>query len=157
MTPKPKIQYVGQFYIHGSEARAVAQKEKQRKAKTQLPLAKLQQITEIHVEPVALASIGAALVLLVTMLVGAMQLKQDWQEYTRMRDHVDTLTAKNVELTQTYRSSYDLDVIESRARGLGLVDRSEVPTVNITLNPPAPKAEETLLDDIVWFFKGLFA
>ena len=44
MNQKPKIQYVGQFYVHGSEARALQLQQEKRQAKTKLPLARIQRI-----------------------------------------------------------------------------------------------------------------
>ena len=41
MSQKPKIQYVGQFYIHGSEARQLELQEKKKRAKSKLPLERL--------------------------------------------------------------------------------------------------------------------
>ena len=157
MTQKPKIQYVGQFYIHGSEAQAVALKEKQKKAKTRLPLAKLEQITEIQVEPVAVVSIVLAVALLAAMVSGCLSLRAQWAQYQTMANYVDQLAAENVSLMEAYRASYDLDEVEARAQALGLVRVEQVAHRSITLTPPAPVVEETLWDEIVWFFQGLFA
>ena len=44
MSQKPKIQYVGQFYIHGSEARQLELQEKKKQAKSKLPLERLRKI-----------------------------------------------------------------------------------------------------------------
>ena len=49
MNQKPKIQYVGQFYVHGSEARALQLQEEKRQAKTKLPLARIQKIEKIYI------------------------------------------------------------------------------------------------------------
>lgn len=156
MTQKPKIQYVGQFYVYGSEAKAPALKEK-KKPKTKLPQAKRETVTEITLEPLALGSIAVTVVLLVALAVSAFQLRSAWQDYTVMSGYVDRLTTTNVELLETYRASYSLDDIELHAQSLGMVPAEQVKTVTIRLTPPVPQAEETLWDDIVWFFKGLFA
>ena len=74
MVQKPKIQYIGQFYVHGSEARALEQQEQKKKAKTKLPLARLERIEKIYVDPVALAGIAVAVVMLAVMVLGAVQL-----------------------------------------------------------------------------------
>lgn len=157
MTQKPKIQYVGQFYVHGSEARAVALKEKPKKAKTRLPLAKLEQITEIQVEPAAVVSIVLAVMLLAGMVSGCLSLRTQWLQYRTMANYVDQLAAENVSLTETYRASFNLNEVESRALALGLVPQDQVEHRTITLTVPTPVEEETLWDDIVWFFQGLFA
>ena len=51
MNQKPKIQYVGQFYVHGSEARQLQLQEQKRQAKTKLPHARVQKIEKIYVDP----------------------------------------------------------------------------------------------------------
>ena len=48
MNQKPKIQYIGQFYVHGSEARALELQEQKKQAKTRLPLAKLEPIEKVN-------------------------------------------------------------------------------------------------------------
>ena len=85
MNQKPKIQYVGQFYVHGSEARQVQLQEEKRQAKTRLPLAKIKAIEKIYVDPVALAGIAVAVLMLVTMVLGAVQLKKEIQDYVKRR------------------------------------------------------------------------
>ena len=44
MSQKPKIQYVGQFYIHGSEARQLELQEKRKQARSKLPLERLRKL-----------------------------------------------------------------------------------------------------------------
>ena len=156
MTQKPKIQYIGQFYVYGSEAKALAEKER-KKAKTKLPLAKPVQTAEIRVEPLALASILVAVVLVVTMALTAWDLHTAWQEYDVMAGYVDRLTEENVQLMKEYRASYNLDEIESYALALGLVPQDQVKNISITLTVPQPQEEPGLREDIVWFFQGLLA
>lgn len=156
MTQKPKIQYIGQFYVYGSEAKAPAVKEK-KKPKTVLPQAKPLEVREISVEPLALGSIFVTVVLLIAMAVSAIQLNNSWQEYKVMAAYADRLSAANVQLLEEYRSSYDLDEIESHAQALGMVKAEEATNISIRLTRVPPQAEETWWDDVVWFFKGLFA
>ena len=63
MNQKPKIQYVGQFYIHGSEARQLELQEKKKHAKSKLPLERLRKVEVIYLDPVAIFGIVTALVL----------------------------------------------------------------------------------------------
>lgn len=155
MIQKPKIQYVGQFYIYGSEAQAL--KEKQKKARTRLPVARPVPVNEIWVEPTAIFSILLAAALLVTMAVGVLRLYGDLRSYTVMADYVDELAQENTRLRETYREGLDLNEVENRAKALGLVSVDEVEKRTIRLTVPAPQPEETLWDDIQWFFRGLFA
>ena len=46
MERKPEIQYVGQFYVYGSEARQLEEK-KRRQAKTSLPMARLEKLEKL--------------------------------------------------------------------------------------------------------------
>ena len=139
MTEKPKIQYIGQFYVPGSEAQVLAPKKKKKKAKTKLPIAKQEQVKAIYIDPVALIGITVAVVMLAVMVVGALQLRGDWAQYE-----------------QTYRDGYDLEDIRDKALALGMVPVEEVPSRTITVTISQPKPERTLWDDIVWFFGGLF-
>ena len=72
MIQKPKIQYVGQFYVHGSEAQVLERKNERRRAKTKLPMARIERIEMIYVDPVALAGILVAFVMLFTMVAGVL-------------------------------------------------------------------------------------
>ena len=146
MTEKPKIQYIGQFYVPGSEAQVLAPKKKKKKAKTKLPIAKQEQVKAIYIDPVMLA----------VMVVGALQLRSDWAQYEQMSNYVSRLNQNNAELERTYRDGYDLEDIRDKALALGMVPVEEVPSRTITVTLSQPKPERTLWDDIVWFFGGLF-
>ena len=156
VTQKPKIQYIGQFYVYGSEAKAPAIKEK-KKPKTKLPQAQPEAVREIVLEPLALGSIVVTVVLFAAMALTALQLHSAWQEYHVMADYVDRLTSTNVQLLEEYRSGYNLDDIEAHAQTLGMVPSDQAKTVTIYLTPGKPQQEQTLWDDILWFFEGLFA
>lgn len=157
MIQKPEIQYIGQFYVPGSEAQVLAPKYKKKKAKTKLPVAKREQEKVICIDPVALTGITVAVVMLIVMVLGALQLRSDWAQYEQMSDYVSRLNYDRAELERTYRAGYDLEDIQDKALALGMVPVEEVEnrTVAVTISQPEP--ERTLWDDIVWFFSGLFA
>ena len=98
MNQKPKIQYVGQFYIHGSEARQVELQEKKKHSKTKLPLERLRKAEVVYVDPVAILGITVALVMLVVMVLGALQLQDDWAAYRVMSNYLSKLNSDNAEL-----------------------------------------------------------
>ena len=160
MAEKPKIQYVGQFYIHGSEARALAQQE-QEKAKRNLPVSRRVPIKKIYVDPVALCGIVVAVAMLVVMVVGAIQISTAWNQYEAMSSYVNDLKRENNRLTHTYRTGYDLAEIESMALNMGLVPVEEVPVRNITVTVPQPVEEpgfwQSQWENFRWFLEGLFA
>ena len=156
MNQKPKIQYVGQFYVYGSEARALEQQQKQNK--TRLPLAKLEAIEKIYIDPVAMVGIAVAVVMLVVMVLGAVQLHSDWQAYQQMDDYVTTLRAENAQLTLNYRSGYDLADIEMKALAMGMVPRGEVESRSVTVT--VPEVQNTVLtwdQKVVRFWNELWA
>lgn len=157
MNQKPKIQYVGQFYIHGSEARQLELQEKKKHAKSKLPLERLRKVEVIYLDPVAIFGIVTALVLLAVMMVGVLQIRDDWKDYQTMSNYVSRLNSENAELRADYRSQYDLEDIRVKAEALGMVPKSqlEVRTVYVTI--PQPEPERTWLEEIQWFLSGLFA
>lgn len=157
MNQKPKIQYVGQFYVHGSEARQAQHQEEKRQAKTKLPLAKIKAIEKVYVDPVALAGIAVAVLMLVTMVLGAIQLKQDWDQYERVSAYVSELKKENARMSHLYRSSYDLEDIKTKAVSMGLVPMSELQTMTVTITIPEPEVEPTRIEEIKLFLEGLFA
>ena len=157
MNQKAKIQYVGQFYIHGSEARQLELQEKKKHAKSKLPLERLRKVEVIYLDPVAFFGIVTALVLLAVMTVGVLQIRDDWKDYQTMSNYVSRLNSENAELKADYRSQYDLEDIRVKAEALGMVPKSqlEVRTVYVTI--PQPEPERTWLEEIQWFLSGLFA
>ena len=157
MNQKPKIQYVGQFYVHGSEARKLQLEQEKRQAKTKLPLAKIQAIEKIYVDPVALAGIAVAVLMLVTMVLGAIQLKRDWDQYEQVAAYVSELKKENARMNHLYRSSYDLEDIKTKAVSMGMVPKSELQTMAVTITIPAPEVEPTRMEEIKFFLEGLFA
>ena len=156
MNQKPKIQYIGQFYVYGSEARAL--EPGQKKPRTKLPSARLETIEKIYIDPVAMVGIAVAVVMLVVMILGAVQFHEDWMAYQQMDDYVTTLRARNAELTLSYRSSYDLEDIEMKALAMGLVPAEQVENRTVTVT--IPEIRETVLtwdQKVVRFWKELWA
>ena len=153
MVQKPKIQYVGQFYVHGSEARKLEQKN----ARTKLPLARLQQVETISLDPVALIGIVVAVLMLVVMVTGALQLRTDWEEYAHVRDYISYLNKENAKLTREYQEAYDLEDIRTKAAALGLVPKAEVQTMTMTVVLTEPEPEVSRIQEIKDFLEGLFA
>ncbi len=162
MIEKPEIQYVGQFYVHGSEARKLElqRKQEERKAKTRLPLERLRQIEKIYLDPVAILAMAAAVVLLVAMIMGVAQLKSDWAVYRAEYQRVADLNRRNAQLHQELRESYDLEDIRIKALALGLVpvDQIEVKTVAVTMPeiPEEPAWAEVKAQQAEAFWKGLW-
>ena len=157
MSQKPKIQYVGQFYIHGSEARQLELQEKKKQAKSKLPLERLRKIEVIYLDPVAIFGIVTALVMLTVMILGVLQIRDDWKEYRVMSNYVSRLNSENAELQADYRSQYDLEDIRIKAQALGMVPKSELEVRTVYVTIPQPEPEMTWLEELQWFLSGLLA
>ena len=157
MSQKPKIQYVGQFYIHGSEARQLELQEKKKRAKSKLPLERLRKVEVVYLDPVAIFGIVTALVMLTVMILGVLQIRDDWEEYRVMSNYVSRLNSENARLQADYRSQYDLEDIRVKAQALGLVPKSELEVRTVYVTIPQPEPEMTWLEEIQWFLSGLFA
>ena len=156
MSQKPKIQYVGQFYIHGSEARQLELQEK-KKAKSKLPLERLRKMEVIYLDPVAIFGIVTALVMLTVMILGVLQIRDDWEEYRVMSNYVSRLNSENAQMQADYRSQYDLEDIRVKAQAMGMVPKSELEVRTVYVTIPQPESEMTWLEEIQWFLSGLFA
>lgn len=156
MTPKPKIQYVGEFYVHGSEARKLEPKKERKIPKTKLPVERRKPREKINLDPVAIMAMAVAVVMLFTMAAGALRLKADWEEYHASVNYLSYLKRENARLERVYRSSFDLEEIRSKALALGLKPRENVEEKGVQLVQPAPEAEESQENKLVTFWKGLW-
>ena len=157
MAQKPEIQYIGQFYVHGSEAKKLAEKNEQKKAKTKLPLHRFERVRKVHVDVLAISSILIAAVLMVTMVAGTLSLQAAWQEMHIAQEYVYELESANATLAAEYRSSYDLEEIRSAATALGMIPQEEAQVISLHVTVPEIQPEPTLLENIAWFVEGLFA
>ena len=157
MALKPEIQYIGQFYVHGSEAKAVEIKQEEKKSEYKLPLHRFQKVEKIHVDPLAICSIALAAVLLVCMVVGTLQIQSAWQDLEAANRYFYNQEAIHRQRVSEYHASYNLEEIRAAAQTMGMIPVAEAKTMEITVTVPEPQAEPTLWDDIVWFLEGLFA
>ena len=156
---KPDIQYVTQFYVYGSEARVLELKPARKKSRTILPKAAPDSNKEILVklDPVAIAALAVAVVMLVLMVVGIVQYLGVCQEHRLMQDYVARLQNTNVELRQTYEAGYNIAEIETMALALGMVHLEDAETAVIHPVVPTVEPEPTWWENICWHFEQLFA
>ena len=157
MAPQPDIQYVQEFYVHGSEARVIELKPRRRVIRTILPKVAPDKSIRIGVDPVALCGIVVAAVMLILMLVGTVQYVNARNEYQAMSNQVIELQNENVMLRQQYRSSYDLDQVAHMANSLGMIPVEEAQVMYINPVVPVREPEPTVWENIRWFMDGLFA
>ena len=157
MAAKPEIQYVGQFYVYGSEAKKLAPKQQPKKNHFQTPAVRPDNTVRIYVDPVALAGILVAVFMLVALVFSAVQIKPTWQEYNEVKDYMVELKRENAELEHKYRTGFDLEEIRAKALAIGMIPATEAQTIIVKVTIPEPEVEPTVWEDMVWFVKGLFA
>ena len=160
MAQKPEIQYVGQFYIHGSEAKKLARKNEQKKARTELPVTRVERVRKVYVDPLAICSLMMAAVLMVSMVAGMLSLQTAWNELDIAQQYVYELETQNSILAAQYHSGYDLKEVERTALALGMTPRDQVPQLVVHIPAeelPAEPSRITLLTRISTLISGLLA
>lgn len=154
MAQRTDIRYI-QFYTDGSAARKIAPVAPLKTIK--LPKVKKQKRITVHLDPVAVLSIGMAIVMTVLIAVGMVQLNNARSEMQTMSAYVDTLREENTQLQQSYAEGYDLEQIEQTALALGLVPVEQVQHVRIALPQIQQPEEPSSWERFTTFLAGLFA
>lgn len=152
MIQKPEIQYIGQFYLPGSEAPELAQKPK-----AKLPKPRHEKARRIYVDPVALGGMAVAAVMLVLLVVGAFRLHRSWEEYNNMSATFSEVRRENAQVTHKYRTGLDLEKIEKTAKGMGMIPQEEAETAKVWVSVPQREQPPSFWDELKWFLTGLFA
>ena len=154
MAQRTEIRYI-QYYTDGSAARKLAPIAPLKTMK--LPKVKKQKRITLHIDPIAVLSIGMAIVMTVLIAVGMVQLNNARSEMQTMSAYVDTLREENAQLQQSFTEGYDLEQVERTARALGLVPIEQVQHVRVALPQIEQPEEPTTWDRLVTFLTGLFA
>ncbi len=156
MTQYVDVQYV-RFSTDGSAARRAAPAVSV--STGTLPRLRKQRVQVLYVDPVALLSIAVAAVMLVTMLVGLVHLKQVQKQTAQMEAYVQQLSQQHESLQQAYEDACNMEVVEKTALALGMIPADEAEQIMVYL--PAVQAEEpeavSLWNRIGIFLSGLFA
>ena len=154
MARQPDIQYV-RFYTQGSAARKLAPPAPLKTIK--LPKIKLNKDITLHIDPLALAGIAMAIVMLVLMVQGITGLHSARQQTETMTAYVQTLQEENLQLQQTFSQGYDLEQIERTALALGFVPKEQVQHVTVQIPPQVVEQEPGTWERLRTFLTGLFA
>lgn len=157
MVRKPDIQYVHEFYVHGSEAKVIELKPKRRVIKTILPKMAPDKSIRIGVDPVAFCGIVVAVAMMVMMFVGFAQYINVRNENQAAMNLVIDLQNLNIEKQHKYEEGYSLPDIEQKALALGMVPIETAEVVYINPTVPVREPATTIWENIVWFLDGLFA
>ncbi len=157
MALQPDIQYVPICYVDGSTARKLEQPVYKNQNTPQPRRRKAKRVV-ITIDPVAIAGLLIAMVMLVCMVSGFVQYAVLQAQNRQMTDYVTALELEKAQLEQTYRDGYDLDDIRDFAEANGMVPAEDVPQIQIEVElPRQEQAELTWWDSITTFLAGLFA
>ena len=111
----------------------------------------------ICVDPISIASIAVAAVLLVAMIAGTVELMQVRRDVEVMETYVQTLQQENEILTAEYKAGYNLEDVRKTVTALGYVPMEQVE--HVTMEMPAVQAVGRLSvwERVYTFLIGLFA
>ena len=155
MAQKAEIQYVGQFYVFGSEA--PQPKPQPKKPRPKLPKLRLERVQKVYIDPMAVCGVLMAVVMLMLLIVGAYQLRDTRAAYDQVKDHLVVLKRENAKLSHGYHTSYDLEEIRQQAEKLGMVDAEKAECFTVFFTLPKEEKENSTWDDFVWLLSGLFS
>lgn len=147
------IQYV-RYYTAGSAARKVELPQK----KVSQPKPKLKKAARPLVKLDGLAALGTvvAVIMLVCMVVGFIQVCHTNAQVQRLEAYVARLELENESLRAEYAHGYDLDEIHLAAQSMGLVPEEQVRHITIADPESEVQVETTwwqnLLEDITALF-----
>ncbi len=156
MAKKTDIEYI-RYYSEGSAARKLEPVYRPARRSAPKYAAPEKPVRKILVDPVAVASIAVAAVLLVLMLVGFSKLNGVMAETARMESYIQQLESENAVLTDNFHAGYDPEEVRKAALSLGMVPREKLQHHIIDVVVEEPVQEQTLWEQIVSFFTGPLA
>ena len=154
MDQKPVIQYVGQFYVYGSEVKV---KKKSEPRRPMLPSVKAARERKVYIDPMAVGGIALAVCILVALVVGGIRLSACMTGYNAAEATLSELKRENARLEHAYRTSLNLESVKTRAEELGMIPQSEAARASIRVTVPEHKGEISAWENFVWFLSGLLA
>lgn len=149
MAKKSDIQYI-RLYTDGSAARSIEFEPPQKPKRVKQPKPQKVQTVLIRLDPIALAGIVVACVMLLLMGIGVNRLVETQSEVAAMRQQVTSLEHRQIELQAEYEAGYDLERIEEMALSLGLVPVEQVQHVAVSVEETQP-VQESFWDRILTF------
>ena len=134
MAKREDIQYV-RYYAYGSAA-VKTQPEQRRSVRTEAQPVPAAEPIPVPFSPVAVFGAAVAVVMLVLVLVGFVQLNRQNNEIQTMELYMSSLKSENYALNKEYQAGYDLEEIRTAAEAMGLVPIEQVKHVTIHIPEP---------------------
>ena len=157
MAKKTQIRYINQYVSGTAAPKLVPQPVRQKKPRLPKPQAQENRELLLRIDPVAIAGIAVAAVLLILMCVGVTRLYAQKAALSTNAQYLEQLQGENVQLKDTYAAGYDLKEIEKLALALGMVPKDTLVQEQIQVKVPAPVQEPTRWENFWSFVTGLFA
>ena len=119
---------------------------------------KKKKLSPIYIDPLAIAGIFTAVLMMISMVAGIAQLRSAHREKAEMERYIQRLTTENAALQETYEQGYDLDEIREMALAIGMVEKDRVPNRVISVTVPVEESPTpSVWSRIGTFLAGLFA
>ena len=157
MARKAEIRYVNCYNVGSLAFKVDLSPVPQKKQTTNLPKQRKRKKILIHVDPVAVAGVCLAFVMLIMMVVGLCQLSAAKQQATRMQSYVMHLQEQNRALDAQYHAGFDPEEIRQIATEMGMVPIEQVQHIQISVPATEPVQKPTVWENVYTFLVGLFA
>lgn len=139
MAKREEIQYV-RYYAYGSAA-VKTQPESRRRAEAEVQPVSQTEPIPVPFSPVAVFGSAVAVVMLLLVLVGFVQLNRLNDDIRGMELYISNLKSEHYALNKEYQAGYDLDEIKTAAEAMGLVPVEQVRHVTVHIPEPEVVAE----------------
>lgn len=139
MAKRDEIQYV-RYYAYGSAA-VKTQPEPRRRAEAEVQPVPQAEPIAVPFSPVAVFGAAVAVVMLLLVLVGFVQLNRQNTEIQTMELYISNLKSENYAMNKEYQAGYDLDEIKTAAEAMGLVPVEQVRHVTVRFPEPETVVE----------------
>lgn len=156
MARKAEVRYVN-FYSVGSSAYKLDAMPTPKKQAAPIPKQRKVKKILLRVDPIALAGVFLAFIMLIMMVVGLFQLGSAKHQAAQMQSYVLQLQAENRVLDAQYRAGFDPDEIRQIATQMGMVPVEQAQQIQITVPVAEPVQEPTVWETVYTFLVGLFA
>ncbi len=151
------IQYIS-FYTDGSAAKKVEPKPVRKTvAAAPKPVVRQKKRPVIKVDPVAVAGIVFAFIMLITMASSLAEYRSCVEKNAQMSQYILSLQQENAQLQETYENGYDLDQIREIATAIGMVPVDQAQKITVEVHIPEAEQQMSFWQSMAIFLAGLFA
>ena len=150
------VQYVN-FYTAGSAAVKYDPKPAPKKQEAVLPKPRKKKKILVYVNPVAVAGICMAIVMMIMMISGVSRLTRAKQQQIQMQNYVQQLQQENERLQAEYEAGYDADEVKEIATAMGMIPAEQAQSIHISVSAPTEEAKPGVWESFRTFLAGLFA